>query len=105
MPPAQSTVVGGMIVQMISQQVIPGGSAVLTVKARPADVCTLRIDHSIPGDTREEVIPGIATRTTGKDGVVAWIWTVDKNEPAGIMTLVIDCASAGRAQVKMTVTR
>lgn len=104
-PPAQSTVVNGMLVQMISQQVIPGGSAVLTIKARPADVCTLRIDRSTASDKREEAIPGTATHPTGRDGVVAWIWTVDQNEPAGIMTLVVDCASAGRAQIKMTVTR
>jgi hypothetical protein len=104
-PPMQSMVVNGMVVQMISQQVIPGGSAVLTIKARPADVCTLRIDRSTHETKREEAIPGTATHTTGRDGVVAWIWTVDQNEPAGIMTLVIDCAAAGRAQIKMTVTR
>lgn len=105
MQTAQSTVIGRMTVQMISQQVIPGGAAVLTIKARPDDVCALRIDRSTVTETREEPIPGSATHTAGSDGVVAWIWTVDKAEPAGIMSLVIDCATAGRAVVKMTVTR
>jgi hypothetical protein len=96
---------GGITVQMISQQGFPGGSATLTIRVKPAAVCILEIDRSTGGQTRIEPIPGNATHTAGRDGVVAWIWTIDTREPAGIMHLIVDCGQAGKAKLQMQITQ
>jgi hypothetical protein len=90
---------------MLSEQVFPGGSATLTIKTKPAAVCTLRMIRSVGGVSQVEPIPGTATRVAGSDGVVAWIWTVDPSEPTGIMSLIADCGAAGMAQLQMKVTK
>jgi hypothetical protein len=92
----------GITVQTISAQVLPGGPAALTIKAKPAAVCALGVDR---GGPQPEPVPGIATRTAGHDGAVAWIWTVAADEPAGMMKLVVDCGAAGRAELQMKVAR
>jgi hypothetical protein len=102
--PTRAALPNGVAVQMISERVIPGGAATLSIKGRAADTCTLLIDRSTASEKREQPIPANATRRAGSDGVIAWIWTVDLNEPAGAMTLVLDCAAAGRATIQMTVT-
>jgi hypothetical protein len=53
--------------------------------------------------TRAEPIPTNPTLAVGRDGVAAWLWTVDAKEPAGMMTLLIDCGAAGQARVQIKV--
>jgi hypothetical protein len=100
-PPTALYSEGGIAVLTLSQQVIPGGSAALTVKTSPGVSCTLQISRG----TTLASIPGAPVRVAGKDGSVAWIWTVDAKEPTGMMTLVVNCGTGGKAHVQMKVTQ
>lgn len=102
-PPTALFSSGGIGVLTISAQVMRGGVAALTIMAIPAAVCLLKNDRSTANAARFEPIPGAATRVTGRDGVAAWIWNIDANEPAGMMPLVVDCGSAGTAQLQLKV--
>ncbi len=103
-PPTALYVSGGIAVQMISQRVIPGSAATLTIRAQPGAVCALRRDRSAGAAAQTEAIPGVAAQVVGRDGVAAWVWTVDAAEPAGIMRLIVDCGAAGSARLQMTVS-
>ena len=102
-PPTALYVSGGIGVLTLSAQVVPGGAGAVTIKAKPAAVCTLKVDRSTANAARFEPIPGAATQVTGRDGVAAWIWSVDASEPAGIMRLLVDCGNAGTAQLQLKV--
>jgi hypothetical protein len=93
---------GGITVLTMSARVIPGSAAALTVKTKPSAVCALAVARD---KTQPEPVPGIATRTAGRDGIAAWIWSVPEQQPAGIMRLVVNCGAAGRATVQMTVVK
>jgi hypothetical protein len=94
---------GNIAVQTLSQQVYPGGAAALTIKTQPEAICTLFVERIEGESTRAEPVPTNPTRTPGRDGVAAWLWTVDAQEPAGMMTLLIDCGTAGQARVQIRV--
>lgn len=94
---------GEIAVQTMSQQVFPGGAAALTIETQPGAVCILRVERTSDGTGRAEPIGGDATHVAGHDGVAAWLWTVDVKEPAGMMTLLIDCGATGQARVQMRV--
>jgi hypothetical protein len=104
-PPTALYSEGGIAVLTLSQQVIPGGAAALTIKTVAAASCTVQVSRGADVSTNLMSIPGVPARVTGRDGVVAWIWTVDAKEPAGIMTLVINCGTGGKAHVQMKVTQ
>ncbi len=104
-PPTALYSAGGIAVLSLSQQVIPGGAAALTVKTRPSATCTLRVVRGAGDSARLEAVPGAPTRVAGRDGVVAWVWTVDAREPAGMMTLSVDCGAAGKIDVRIKVTQ
>lgn len=56
----------------------------------------------------KEVLEPISSgsgKRAGRDGIIAWIWTVDSDEPMGPMRLVIDCRSVGVNQITMEVSR
>jgi hypothetical protein len=97
----------GITVQTISPQVSRGGSAALAVKTTPNAICSLQIARPVDGDRTGTVsfepIAGSARQSASRDGGVAWIWTVDADEPAGSMTLIIDCGDAGLARAAINV--
>jgi hypothetical protein len=100
-PPTPLFSSGGITVQTMSQQVVAGGAAALTIKTKPGAVCTLQVER--PGGNGAEPIAGGATRVAGRDGVAAWVWTVDAKEPTGIMHLTVNCGAAGKARLEMIV--
>jgi hypothetical protein len=104
-PPTALYTSGGIGVLTISTQVMPGGAAALTIKAKPAAVCTLKIDRSTANAASLEPIPSGATRVAGREGVTSWIWNIEASEPAGIMRLVADCGDAGMAQLQLKVVK
>jgi hypothetical protein len=91
----------GISIQTVSPQVVPGGAAALSIATTPNTLCALHVARD-DGATLEP-IEGSARQSAGRDGGIAWIWTVDFDEPAGQMTLVIDCGSAGVKHVKIPV--
>jgi hypothetical protein len=88
----------------LSQQVIAGGAAVLTIKTKPSATCTLQMSSGAGNQAHLEPVPGAPARVAGRDGVIAWIWTVDAQEPAGMMTLAVNCGAAGKIDVQIKVT-
>lgn len=90
-------------VQTLSEQVFAGGTAVLTIRTQPGARCVVQIPRDDNGAPSLEPIPGAPAQTTGRNGIAAWIWTVDRDEPAGIMRLRVDCGSAGVIEVRMRV--
>ena len=104
-PPTALYSEGGISVLTLSQQVIPGGAAALTIKTSAGSSCTLQVSHGAGDAATLESIPGVPVRVAGRDGTVAWIWTVDAKEPTGIMTLVVNCGTGGKAHVQMKVTQ
>lgn len=90
----------GISILSVSEKAYRGGAGSLTIRTRPNAQCMVTIasdgDEPIP-------LPGGASRVAGKDGVAAWIWTVDVSELAGTRTLTIDCGDAGTAQATITV--
>jgi hypothetical protein len=105
-PPTALFVSGDIAVLMLSQQVYPGGAAALTIKTKPAATCTLKIVRGTGGKQMEsklEPIRDTPTRVAGGDGTAAWLWTVAADEPAGIMSFLVDCGAAGKAQVQIRV--
>ncbi len=104
-PPTALYSEGGISVLTLSQQVIPGGAAALTIKTSAGSSCTLQVSHGAGDAATLTSIPGAPARVAGRDGTVAWIWTVDAKEPTGIMTLVVNCGTGGKAHVQMKVTQ
>lgn len=94
---------GGITVQTLSEQVFAGGTAVLTIRAQPGARCVAQIARDDNGMPSLEPIPDAPVQTAGRNGIVAWIWTVDRDEPAGIMRLNVDCGSVGVVEVRMRV--
>jgi hypothetical protein len=95
----------GITVQTKSQRVFPKGPATLTIKTKPNVACEL---SNIRADNGKDVLEPISSgsaKTSGSDGVIAWIWSVDGDEPLGTMMLVIDCRSVGVKQVTMDVAK
>lgn len=90
----------GISVLSVSEKAYRGGAGSLTIRTRPFAQCTVTIggDGAAP-----KPLPDGASRTAGKDGVIAWIWTVGVNEQAGARTLAIDCGDAGKAQVTIAI--
>jgi hypothetical protein len=87
----------------LSQQVPAGGAAALTVKTRPGARCTVSAARDGDAAAAGQPIHGVAARVAGANGVAAWIWTIDSKEPAAIMRLLVDCGSAGTAEVLMRI--
>ncbi len=90
-------------VQTMSEQVFAGGTAVLTIRTQPGARCVVQIVRDDAGVASLEPIADAPAQTAGSNGLAAWIWTVDRDEPAGIMRLHIDCATAGAIEVRMRV--
>ncbi len=96
----------GINVQNKSQRVFPKGPATLTIKTKPNVACELsNIRKNEQGKDVLEPISSGSAKTSGSDGVIAWIWSVDGDEPLGSMTLVIDCRTVGVKQVTMDVAK
>lgn len=94
----------GIKVQTVSPQVSPGGPAALSILTAPDTICSLQIARALAdGKVEFEPIAGTARQSAGRDGGVAWIWTVDADEPAGQLLLVIDCGTAGVQQLQLNV--
>jgi hypothetical protein len=94
----------GVRVLNASRQVSAGGPAALAIRTAPDATCALQIARAQPdGATSLEPIAGSARLSTDRDGGVAWIWAIDADEPAGPLTLVVDCGAAGSQQVEFTV--
>lgn len=96
----------GIKVQTVSPQVSPGGPAALSILTAPETVCSLQVARTL-ADGRVEIEPiaGTARQSAGRDGGVAWIWSVDPDEPLGHMLLVIDCGAAGVQQLTLSVVQ
>ncbi len=94
----------GIEVQTLSEQVFAGGTAVLTIRTQPGARCVVQIAREDNGASSPEPIADAPAQTAGRNGIAAWIWTVDRDEPAGIMRLRVDCGSAGVIEVRMRVT-
>jgi hypothetical protein len=74
----------------------PGGAAALSIKTAPDTICALQILRTgADGDTQIEPIAGSARQSAGRDGAIAWIWTVDADEPVGSMTVQVNCGDVG----------
>ena len=99
----EPTVSGGITVQTVSEQVFAGGTAALTVRTKPGARCTIQIVRDVNSKSVLEPIPDTPIQTAGRNGAAAWIWTVDGDEPAGIMRLNVDCGAAGSIEVRMQV--
>jgi hypothetical protein len=97
---------GGITVKTVSPQVSPGASAALSITTVPNTLCSLQVARSdSSGKVTFEPIDGSARQSAGRDGGIAWIWTVDSDEPTGQMKLVIDCGSAGVQQLDIPVLK
>ncbi len=96
----------GIKVRTVSPQVAPGGAAALSIQAPLNSTCALQIARTgFDGSVSLEPIAGSARQSAGRDGGVAWIWTVDADEPVGSMSLIIDCGEAGAQQLVIPVTK
>ncbi len=96
----------GIVIRSISPQVTPGGQAALAIQTARDTLCSLQISRPLGGDRYEfEPIDGSARQSASRDGGIAWIWTVDADEPAGPMRLLIDCGAGGAQQAEIMVTR
>lgn len=96
----------GIKVRTVSPQVTPGGAAALSIQAPLNSACALQIARvGSDGSVTLEPIAGSARQSAGRDGGIAWIWTVDADEPAGNMSLIIDCGEAGAHQLDIQVTK
>jgi hypothetical protein len=104
-PPTPLYSAGGIAVLTLSQEVMVGSAAALTIKTKPAATCTLQVMRSAGPRAHYEPIPGAPARVAGRDGVVAWIWTIDPHEPRGPMGLSVDCGAAGTLGMRLDVVR
>ncbi|MCS6846276.1 MAG: hypothetical protein RMN52_01010 [Anaerolineae bacterium] len=96
----------GITLLSLSNKVYAGGAVALTIRTQPNAVCQLQIARvQADGSQRIAPVPGGASRRAGSDGVVAWIWAVDANEPAGPATLLVSCDSVGTVQYQIEVAR
>ncbi len=96
----------GIKVQTVSPQVSPGGAASLSIVTAPNTLCSLQIARPNNGSgVAFEPIDGTARQSAGRDGGIAWIWTVDFDEQPGQMKLVIDCGAAGVQQLDIPVVK
>jgi hypothetical protein len=96
----------GIVIQSISPQVTPGGQAALAIQTVRNTPCSLQISRPLGGERYEfEPIDGSARQSASRDGGIAWIWTVDTDEPAGPMRLLIDCGAAGVQRTQISVVR
>lgn len=96
----------GIKVRTVSPQVAPGGAAALSIQAPLNSTCALQIARAgADGGVVLEPIAGSARQSAGRDGGIAWIWTVDADEPAGNMSLIIECGEAGARQLVIPVTK
>lgn len=93
----------GISILSLSEKAYRGGAGSLTIRTRPNAQCTVTIASAASAGNAPTPLPDGASRVAGKDGVVAWIWTVGASEPAGARTLTIDCGDAGKAQATISV--
>jgi hypothetical protein len=90
----------GISILSLPEKAYRGGAGSLTIRTRPDAQCTVLMAGA---GSEPKPLPGGASRVAGKDGVVAWIWTVDVSEAAGVKTLMIDCGAAGKTEASITV--
>ncbi|BCX05947.1 MAG: hypothetical protein KatS3mg053_3885 [Candidatus Roseilinea sp.] len=96
----------GITLLSLSDRVYAGGAIALTIRTKPDAVCNLQIARAqADGGQRLAPVSGGASRRAGSDGVVAWIWAVDANEPAGLATLLVSCDAIGTVQYQIEVAR
>ncbi len=77
----------------------------MTVRAQPGAVCGLWRVINPAGPRDRQPISGVNASQAPADGVIAWIWTVADDLPAGALDLVVDCGSAGSAAARIDVLR
>jgi hypothetical protein len=105
-PPTATPLASGVELVSKSERIFPGGAATLSIRTRPEAVCVLQVAHlQSDGTIAWQPIADGAARTAGSDGVIAWIWIVGQDEPAGSLSLMIDCGDAGAAQFAIEVTK
>ncbi len=103
LPPANPS---GITLLSLSDKVYAGGAVALTIRTQPSAVCHLQIARmQADGSWRVAPIPAGASRRAGSDGIVAWIWAVDANEPIGPATLLVNCDAIGTVQYQIEVTK
>lgn len=90
----------GISILSLAEKTYRGGAGSLTIRTKPDAQCTVMMQSD--GGTAQPLAGG-ASRVAGKDGVAAWIWTVDATEAAGVKTLLVDCGSAGKTEATITV--
>ena len=96
---------GGITLIALSERVYAGAAGTLTIRTRPQATCTVQIARlDASGGRRVTAIDG-ATRQAGDDGVIAWIWAVAADEPAGPATLRVTCAGLGAAEYAIEILR
>lgn len=101
--PTSSPDPSGITLLALSERVYASGAVALTIRTRPEVVCMLQVARGAgDGNTTVESVVG-GSRRSGKDGVVAWIWTVDGDETPGQVTLIVNCDSVGTMQYQVEV--
>ncbi len=96
----------GITLLSLSNKVYAGGAVALTIRTQPNAVCHLQIARMRADGSQHIVpIPAGASRRAGGDGIAAWIWAVDANEPIGPATLLVNCDAIGTVQYQIEVTK
>ena len=103
--PTRTPSPGGIALITLSEQVYAGSAGTLTIRTRPQATCTVQIARlDASGGRRVTAIDG-ATRQAGDDGVIAWIWSVAADEPAGPATVLVTCAGVGAAEYAIEIVQ
>ncbi len=102
--PTRTPGAGGIALIALSERVYAGSAGTLTIRTQPRATCTVQIARPDAGGRRVTAIDG-ATRQAGDDGVIAWIWAVAADEPAGPAALLVACAGVGAAEYAIEIVR
>jgi hypothetical protein len=96
---------GGIALIALSERVYAGSAGILTIRAQPQATCTVQIARPDASSGRRVTAIDGATRRAGDDGVIAWIWAVAADEPAGPATLLVTCAGGGAAEYAIEIVQ
>jgi len=95
----------GITLITISKKVYAGSAGALTIRTRPNVTCNIKIARSgAEGSPRVAAIDG-GTRQASDDGVIAWIWAVEADEPTGPASVLVTCPGVGTAEYAIEIAR
>jgi hypothetical protein len=89
----------------LSERVYADSAGTVTIRTQPKATCTVQMARARADGGHQVISIDGATRQAGDDGVIAWIWVIPADAPAGAATISVACAGIGAAEYAIEIVR